>query len=117
MFACNTTSFNNCLLIVSGSNGPMAVVRVLLFSILLALALNWWHVESKALDKKAEVVLREKRFVDPLSVIGLAVSVASAIQGALCTFTDVCGGDEVTNKLAELEKKLDAIQNDVTSIK
>ncbi|KAJ7373049.1 hypothetical protein OS493_014195 [Desmophyllum pertusum] len=49
--------------------------------------------------------------------IGLAVSVASAIQGAVCTFTDVCGGDEVTNKLAELEKKLDAIQSDVTSIK
>ncbi|XP_078353071.1 uncharacterized protein LOC144637857 [Oculina patagonica] len=95
----------------------MAAVRVLLFPILLALALNWSQVESKALDKNAEVVLREKRFVDPLSVIGLAVSVASAIQGAVCTFTDVCGGDEVTQKLEDLEQKLDTIQSDVTSIK
>lgn len=83
----------------------------------MLLALAWWQVESKALDKNAEVVVREKRLVDPLSVIGLAVSVASAIQGAVCTFTDVCGGDEVTQKLTQLEQKLDAIQSDVTSIK
>ena len=46
-------------------------------------------------DSKAAV--REKRFpVDPISVIGSVVKVASAIQSAVCTFTDVCGGDEVT---------------------
>ena len=60
----------------------------------------------------SEAAVREKRFaVDPLSVIGLVV------QGAVCTFTDVCGGDEVTKKLEELEKKLDAIQADVTSVR
>lgn len=95
----------------------MAVVRVSLFSILLVVTFNLWHVQSKAFENKADDVVREKRFVDPLSVIGLAVSVASAIQGAVCTFTDICGGDEVTQKLAQLEKKLDAIQTDVTSIK
>lgn len=45
------------------------------------------------------------------------MKVASAIQSVVCTFTDVCGGDEVTKKLGELETKLDGIQADVTSIK
>lgn len=63
-------------------------------------------LSNEILADDREAAVREKRFaVDPLSVIGLVVSVASAIQGAVCTFTDVCGGDEVTKKLEELEKK------------
>ena len=41
----------------------------------------------------------------------------ATIQGAVCTFTDVCGGDELTQLLERLEEKLDAIQSDVISIK
>lgn len=91
--------------------------------VVLLLVINWPHVESKTLHKEVSgvndgVALREKRFaVDPLSAIGLAVSVASAIQSAVCTFSSVCGGDEVTQALERMEEKLDAIQNDVTSIR
>jgi len=61
---------------------------------------------------------REKRFaVDALSVIGLAVSVASAIQGALCTFSGACGGDEVTQALERMEEKLHAIETDVRNVR
>lgn len=60
---------------------------------LLVFATNQLHVESKTLNREvqeedAEVAVR--RAIDPLSVIGLVVSVASAIQGAVCNFTDVC---------------------------
>ena len=101
----------------------MAAQRSLLSLVVLLLVINWPHVESKTLHKEVSgvndgVALREKRFaVDPLSAIGLAVSVASAIQSAVCTFSSVCGGDEVTQALERMEEKLDAIQNDVTSIR
>lgn len=101
----------------------MAAKESLRWFIVLALLINRLQVECKILSNEipaddSEAAVREKRFaVDPLSVIGLVVSVASAIQGAVCTFTDVCGGDEVTKKLEELEKKLDAIQADVTSVR
>ena len=98
----------------------MAATKVLLlYSALLVLALNWWQSESKTLSKEVSPDgSREKRFlVDPLSVMGLVVSVASAIQGVVCTFTDVCGSDEVSQKLEALETKLDAIESDVKSIK
>ena len=98
----------------------MAATKILLlYSVLLVLALNWWQSESKTLTKDVSPDgSREKRFVvDPLSVMGLVVSVASTIQGVVCTFTDVCGSDEVTQKLDALETKLDAIESDVKSIK
>ena len=101
----------------------MAVKERLRLLVLLLLAINWLHVESKILSKKVPGVNykeapREKRFaVDPLSVIGLAVSVASAIQGAVCTFSGACGGDEVSQALERMETKLDAIQNDVTDVR
>ena len=101
----------------------MAVARFLFLTALMVLAVSHIDVESKPVnsttpsDDDNKVTVREKRFVDPLSVIGLVVSVASAIQGAVCTFTDVCGGDELTQKLERLERKLDAIQSDVISIK
>lgn len=101
----------------------MAVKESLCSLVLLLLVINWPHVESKTLSKEVPIVnneasLREKRFaVDPLSAIGLAVSVASAIQSAVCTFSSVCGGDEVTQALERMEKKLDTIQNDVTAIR
>ena len=101
----------------------MAAKESLLCLVLLLLAINRPHAESKTLSKEVpgnnnEAALRDKRFaVDPLSAIGLAVSVASAIQSAVCTFSSVCGGDEVTQALERMEKKLDAIQNDVTSIR
>ena len=101
----------------------MVVAKVLRVLALLAFIINWHHVESeiaygKFPDANNEVlVVRDKRAVDPLSVIGLVVSVASAIQSAICTFSEVCGGDKITPKLEKMEKKLNAIQSDVTSIK
>ena len=101
----------------------MAAKESLSLFIVLALVINRSLVECKILSSEmpvedTEATVREKRFaVDPLSVIGLVVSVASAIQGTVCTFTDVCGGDEVTKQLEELEKKLDEIQADVTSVR
>ena len=106
----------------------MGVIKVLLLATLLVLVINgnWRQVESKTLNRevpeqKNEVSVppvREKRAIGiVIGVIGLALSVASTIQTQICTFTDVCGGDEVTLALERLERKLDAIQNDVTSIK
>ena len=100
----------------------MAGFKYIRVMVLLVLITNWPHVEGKTPNRKMSAAngkraFREKRVVDPLSVIGLVVSVASAIQGAVCTFTDVCGGDEVTQKLEKLEEKLDAIQADVTSVR
>ena len=100
----------------------MAVVKMLRVMVVLVLAINWQQVESKTVKRNVtifdnEIAVREKRFIDPLSLIGLVVSVGATIQGAVCTFTDVCGGNELTQKLEKLEKKLDAIQKDVTSIK
>ena len=98
----------------------MAVFKYLRVMVLLVLITNWPRVESKTPNNKMPAdkrAVREKRAVDPLSVIGAVVKVATTIYGAVCTFTDVCGGDEVTQKLEELEKKLDAIQADVTSVR
>ena len=95
----------------------MAVLQVFHVFVLLVLAISWNQGEAKTLDRKvphadSEVAVREKRAIDPLSLIGLVVSVGATIQGAVCTFTDVCGGDELTQKLEKLEEKLDAIQSD-----
>ena len=111
---------NVCLVI--GNLCPMAVLQVFHVFVLLVLAISWNQGEAKTLDRKvphadSEVAVREKRAIDPLSLIGLVVSVGATIQGAVCTFTDVCGGDELTQKLEKLEEKLDAIQSDVTSVK
>ena len=65
-----------------------------------------WKVKTlkrEIQEEDAEVAVR--RAIDPLSVIGLVVSVASAIQGAVCNFTDVCGGDEVSQALEKLEEQ------------
>lgn len=102
----------------------MAVKESLRLLVLLLFAIKWLHVESKILSKEVpgvnnKAAPREKRFsVDlALSAIGLAVSVASAIQGAVCTFSGACGGDEVSQALERMEKKLDAIQNDVIDVR
>ena len=101
----------------------MSVKDSLRLLVFFLLAIDWPHVESKILDKQVpdvndEETLREKRFaVDPLSVIGLAVSVASAIQGAVCTFSGACGGDEVTQALERMEEKLNAIETDVRNVR
>lgn len=90
----------------------MAVKESLRLLVLLLFAIKWLHVESKILSKEVpgvnnKAAPREKRFsVDlALSAIGLAVSVASAIQGAVCTFSGACGGDEVSQALERMEKK------------
>lgn len=111
------------MFLIAGPTGVMAAKESLHLLMFLVLLINRPQVKCKILSNEIpaddrEAAVREKRFaVDPLSVIGLVVSVASAIQGAVCTFTDVCGGDEVTKKLEELEKKLDEIQADVTSVR
>lgn len=99
----------------------MATRTFVFFLAIAVLASFWQKTESKSLNEtttQSRSGSLEKRVaVDPLSVIGLVVSVASAIQGVVCTFTDVCGGGEVTEKLDALERKLDAIADDVKSIK
>ena len=106
-----SSSLQQFVFLIAGPTAVMAAKESLYLLVFLALLINRPHVECKLLSNKipagdSEAAVREKRFaVDPLSVIGLVVSVASAIQGAVCTFTDVCGGDEVTEKLEELEKK------------
>ncbi|CAB3995975.1 Hypothetical predicted protein [Paramuricea clavata] len=88
---------------------PTVVVFLLMFS-------NWWNVESKNVQRRTPfipIAAASKVW----SVIGEALGVASAIQGIICTSTDACGGDKVGQKLENLEKKLDAMHSDLTSIK
>lgn len=99
----------------------MATKTFVFLLAIVFLASRWQKTESKSFNETAPQTrsgsLEKRVVVDPLSVIGLVVSVASAIQGVVCTFTDVCGGDEVSEKLDALERKLDAIADDVKSIK
>ena len=99
----------------------MAVAKVTFAVVLLVVAVNVLPVENKTLTRKApqrdvkEFIV--KRAVNPMSVIGAVVNVAKTIYGAVCTFSDICGGDDLTQELEKLEEKLDAIQSDVLSIK
>ena len=100
----------------------MALLKVRLVLMLVGLSVSWCKVQNMERKTEAsfgenEVKVRDKRGIDPWSAIGLAVSVGSAIQGAICTFTSICSNDEITPRLKKIEKKLEAIHNDVRSIK
>ena len=100
----------------------MALLKVPLVLMLLVLSVSWCKVQnvertSDASSGENEVKVRDKRAIDPLSLIGLIVSVGATIQGAICTFSSICSKDEITPRLEKIEKKLEAIHNDVKSIK
>ena len=100
----------------------MALLKVPLVLMLLVLSVSWCKVQnvertSDASSGENEVKVRDKRAIDPLSLIGLIVSVGATILGAICTFSSICSKDEITPRLEKIEKKLEAIHNDVKSIK
>ena len=71
------------------------VKEVFFVAALLLLSINFLHVESKLHNRKSPkngVEVAVKRAIDPLTVIGAVVKVATTIYSAVCkTKTDICG--------------------------
>ena len=100
----------------------MAVLKVTVVLLLVVLSLSLCKVQNMDLKTAAsfgenEVKVRDKRGIDALSLIGLIVTVGATIQAGICSFAPICSKDEITPRLKKIDKKLEAIHNDVKSIK
>ena len=101
----------------------MAAVRVVLLSLLLALSLvsssqSLPRSQENTNATKAEnpSLGRDKRAVGVLTVLGLAVSLASTIQGGICTFSTICGSDPLPTMLDDLQERVDDIESGLSSL-
>lgn len=76
----------------------MALLKVVLVLMLVVLSVSWCKVQNMERKSEAsfgenEVKVRDKRAIDPLSLIGLIVSVGATIQGAICSFASISPQD------------------------
>ena len=102
----------------------MAALRVSLPAVLTIMTVMSWSqslpTQQDSLLKTIEddqVLTRNKRAVGPMNILGLIVSVASTLQGGICTFSSICGPDDpLPAKLDALQEKLDEIGDRLSSL-